>query len=198
MESGSAAKKANRGALGAAMAHPLRGRVLFVVADKPRVSIRQIAARLDESPSRVRRQLQALEKNGLVEVVSRRNRRGGVEYLYSATTEPSLWGDEGGVVSPEQQRAAALEILRLVLSDATAAVRAGTFGSGPGHSEVRAWGEVDQEGWEELAAIHLRACKEVKAALAAAGERVRETGAERRAATSTMFLFESGGWPADE
>lgn len=197
-EPGSPAKQGDRSALTAARAHPLRARVLFAVTDKPGVSIRQIAARLDESGRRVRHQLEALEKAGLVEVVPRRNRRGGIEYLYSATTAAALSGEEAGTASADQDRAAALQILRMVLSDATAAVRAGTFGSRPGHGEVRVWGEVDEQGWEELAAIHQRSCEELEVAIAAARERVDRNGNEGTPVTSAMFLFESPSWIVDD
>jgi DNA-binding transcriptional ArsR family regulator len=196
-ESGSLAKNGDRRAVAAALAHPLRGKVLAAVRDKPGVSIRQIAARLDEPARRIRHHLEALEKAGLVDVVPRRNRRGGVEYLYSATTTPYLSEDESGTVTAEQERAIAIQILRLVLAEASAAVRAGTFGSHPGHGEARAWGEVDEEGWEELGAIHLRARKEAEAAFAAARERVREKGGEVTPVTSAMFLFESSSWITD-
>jgi DNA-binding transcriptional ArsR family regulator len=194
---GSPAGKGDRGALAAAMAHPVRGRVLVAVAEKPRVSIRQIAARLDEPSRRVRHQLEVLQRVGLVDAVPRKNRRGGIEYLYAATTRLDLPGDEDGTVTAEQERAVALAVLRLVLADATAAVRAGTFGSHPGHGEVREWGEVDQAGWDELAAIHLRAYEEVRAAFAAARKRVKEGEGGGTPVTSAMFLFESSAWGTD-
>jgi DNA-binding transcriptional ArsR family regulator len=194
-EPGSPARNGDRSAIAAAMAHPVRGRVLVAVAEKPQVSIRQIAARLDEPSRRVRHQLEVLQRVGLVDAAPRKNRRGGIEYLYVATAMPGLSGDEGNVVTAEQERAAALAVLRLVLTDATAAVRAGTFGSHPGHGEVRDWGEVDQAGWDELAAIHLRAYEEVRATFAAARERVQENGGSGTPVTSAMFLFESSVWP---
>jgi DNA-binding transcriptional ArsR family regulator len=196
-EPGSPAGKGNRSAVVAAMAHPVRGRVLAAVAEKPQVSIRQIAARLDEPSRRVRHQLEVLQRAGLVDAVPRKNRRGGIEYLYAATTMPELRGDEGGTVTVEQERAAALAVLRLVLADASAAVRAGTFGSHPGHGEVRDWAEVDQQGWDELAAIHLRAYEEVRAAFAAARVRVQGNGGTGTPVTSAMFLFESSRWRTD-
>jgi DNA-binding transcriptional ArsR family regulator len=197
-KSGSLAKDGDRRAVAAALAHPLRSRVLAAVNDKSGVSIRQIAARLGEPGRRIRHHLEALEKAGLVDVMPRRNRRGGVEYLYSTAATPYLSRVEGGTVTAEQERAIAIQILRLVLAEASAAVRAGTFDSHTGHGEARAWGEVDEQGWDDLAAIHLRACEEVEAAFAAARERVREKGGEATPVTSAMFLFESSGWIADD
>jgi DNA-binding transcriptional ArsR family regulator len=190
--SGSPADESRYSSLARAMAHPLRGRILFAVADKPGATIRQISVRLDEPNRRVRHQLEKLRDEGLVLVTPQKNRRGGVEYRYRATASPILMGGEKGAVTAEQERGVAVQILRTVVADATAAVRAGTFGSHPGHGEVRYWGEVDEAGWEELAEIHLRACEEVKAVFTDA--RLRSTGQKGTPVTSAMFLFESPVW----
>jgi DNA-binding transcriptional ArsR family regulator len=195
-DSASPLDDAGRDALVAAMAHPVRSQVLFALAERPEVTIRQIAIRIDEPGRRVRHHLEALKRDGLVTVERRSNRRGGVEYLYSAALSPTLV-EFGDAVTEDQQRAIALQVLRSVLADATAAVRAGTFGNHPGHGEVRCWGEVDGEGWDRLAAIHLRAYGEVEEAIAAAGERVRRSGEPGRPVTSAMLLFESSNWQSD-
>jgi DNA-binding transcriptional ArsR family regulator len=197
-EPGTSPNDTGRSALAAAMAHPLRFRILVAVTERSEVSIRQIAARVDEPGRRVRHQLDALKREGLVAVTRRKNRRGGIEYLYSATEPLTLFGNEGPAVTIEQERGAALQILRHVLADATAAVRAGTFGRTSGHNEVRDWGEVDRAGWEEIAAIQLRAYEEIRAAFVVADERVKASGEPRKPVISAMFLFESTGWESED
>lgn len=77
----------------------------------------------------------------------------------------------------------------------TGAIGAGTFLERPGWCAVRNWREVDPQGWEELAEIHLKAAHEVIAAVDAAAQRLAEGGGEVIPAISALLLFEALPWP---
>jgi DNA-binding transcriptional ArsR family regulator len=182
------------GRLAEAMGHPIQSRILFVIADRPGVTIRQVARRLDESERKVRHHLEALVEGGLVSVESEVRTRNTMERRYAVARRPHILAEDTAVLAALSQRKVSLEILKLILADARAAVAAGTFGTHEGHTEVRFWAEVDQEGWEELVAINQRAIDEMQAALARCAERLPGEDPASFPVTSALLLFEAPGW----
>jgi DNA-binding transcriptional ArsR family regulator len=186
-------------ALTRTMAHPLRCSLLAALVERPAVSIRELAAHLDEPERRVRYHLEAMGREGLVEVTRREIRRGGVEYFYSARVRPVIKDFDPGVVDVEQQRQIAIQVLRLVVDNATAAIRAQRFGTGRDACVVRHWGELDDVGREEIAAIHRQSMEDVENAFKRARERLDSNGEEGTPATSATLFFETASWlPNDE
>jgi DNA-binding transcriptional ArsR family regulator len=180
--------------LAEAMGHPVQSKILFVVADRPGVTIRQIASRLEEPRRRVRHHLEALIEAGLVSVESEARTRNTMERRYAVELRPHIHTEDAELLSDISQRRISLEILKLILADARTAVANGTFGTHHGHAEVRFWAEVDQEGWEQLAAIHLNALDEMRAALASCAERLADDDRTAFPVTSALLLFEAPGW----
>ncbi|MFI6085735.1 ArsR/SmtB family transcription factor [Streptomyces sp. NPDC051217] len=68
----------------AALAHPLRQRLLFALGHQP-ATIRQLAARLDAKKGNVAHHLKVLREAGLVHVAETRQVRGGTEQYYQRT-----------------------------------------------------------------------------------------------------------------
>jgi DNA-binding transcriptional ArsR family regulator len=176
-----------------AMSHPLRSKLLFAVADKAGVTIRQIAGRLGESPRRVRHHLEALVEDGLIEVQDEVERRNTRERRYRVVHRPVIDGDATEALPVERRQEVALAVLTFMLSDARVAVANGTFGRHDGHCEVRFWTEVDEEGWDELASIHLKAFKEIGSCIAKIEERLAG-GEASIPVSSALFLFEAPAW----
>jgi DNA-binding transcriptional ArsR family regulator len=181
-------------ALAEAMGHPFRSKIFFIIADRPGVTIRQVAMRLDEPERKVRHHLEALVKADLVSVESETRTRNTTTRRYAVTRRPQIFTEETEQLSELSQRKISLEILKLILADARAAVAAGTFGTHDGHAEIRFWAEVDQEGWEELVAIHKRAFDEMQAALARCAGRLGDDDRPKFPVTSALLLFEAPGW----
>jgi DNA-binding transcriptional ArsR family regulator len=182
-------------ALADAMGHPVQSKILFVIADRPGVTIRQVASRLEESERKVRHHLEALVEAGLVSVESEVRVRNTTVRRYAVKRRPHILAEDSELLADAIQRKVSLEILKLILADARGAAVAGTFGTHEGHTEVRFWAEVDREGWEEMVAIHQRAIDEMQAALASCAERLADD--EDRTAfpvTSALLLFEAPGW----
>jgi DNA-binding transcriptional ArsR family regulator len=65
----------------AALAHPLRQRLLFALGHQP-ATIRQLAAQLDAKKGNVAHHLKVLREAGLVHVAETRQVRGGTEQYY--------------------------------------------------------------------------------------------------------------------
>jgi predicted DNA-binding transcriptional regulator len=180
------------------MAHPLRCSLLAALVERPGVSIRELAARVDEPERRIRYHLEAMVREDLVEVTRREIRRGGVEYFYSARVRPVIEEFDPDVVDVERQRQIAIQILRLIVDNATAAIRSQRFGAGRDHCVVRHWGELDDAGWEEIATIHRQSLKDVENAFAKARERLDSNGEEGTPAASATLFFETASWFPDE
>jgi DNA-binding transcriptional ArsR family regulator len=180
-----------------ALADPLRARLMAAVTEKPGISIRQIAERIGEPERKVRYHVEALHSAGLVEVQGLVRRRGAVERRYRATTSMMIDAVDAERISEAQQRRISLEVLKMIMGDATVSVASGHFGTHPGHSEIRLRGEIDEEGWRELAEIHLRAMEDAQAAIDRSTERRRTTGEEGFEVTSAALLFEAPIWKQD-
>lgn len=69
-----------------ALAHPLRQRVLRLLAGEPRTN-KQLASRLDTSPGKLHFHVRELEKAGLIALVEERPKGGIIEKYYQATAQ---------------------------------------------------------------------------------------------------------------
>ncbi|MEV6735379.1 winged helix-turn-helix domain-containing protein, partial [Streptomyces sp. NPDC051364] len=68
----------------AALAHPLRQRLLFALGHRP-ATVRQLAARLEAKKGNVAHHLKVLREAGLVHIAETRQVRGGTEQYYRRT-----------------------------------------------------------------------------------------------------------------
>jgi len=184
-------------ALAEAMAHPVRAKLLFAVAEKSDagVSIRQLSERVREPSRRVRYHLDALLEVGLVGIASRRSRRGVVERFYRIELMPWLTTEELDEYDEDQARQMSVQILKAILGDASLAVGAKVFGLRSGHIVVRIPGEVDDQGWEELGSLQVRALHESQAVLQRSRDRLKSTGDDPISALVALLLFEVPPWP---
>ncbi|WP_331742419.1 winged helix-turn-helix domain-containing protein (plasmid) [Streptomyces sp. NBC_00876] len=115
----------------AALAHPLRQRLLFALGHRP-ATISQLAAQLDAKKGNVAHHLKVLREAGLVHVAETRKVRGGTEQYYQRTArhmvvaEPQAAGTAAmlAAVAQELDRSPAetrLTLRHLRLSPAKAA-----------------------------------------------------------------------------
>jgi DNA-binding transcriptional ArsR family regulator len=174
-----------------AMADPIRARLLAAVSDKPGLSIRQIADRIGEPGRKVRYHLEALQAEGLVEVEGQGHRRGAVERYFRTTTEMIITESEESQISAAKQRRISLEVLKLVMADATSSVASGYFGTREGHAEVRLRGELDESGWREMADLLVRATTEAEEIILRSAGRVSRSDEEGVEVTAALLLFEA-------
>jgi DNA-binding transcriptional ArsR family regulator len=181
-------------ALVEAMEHPVQSQLLFVIGDKPGVTIREISTRLSEPERRVRHHLGALLKKDLVKVESETQTRNTVEKRYRANYLLTIHSDKADELRVIQHRRISLAILKLILADAQGAVRDGTFGSRDGRAVVRFWAEVDRRGWEDLVAVNLKAWSDTEAALERCADRLRDGSSASFPVTSVFLLHEAPGW----
>jgi DNA-binding transcriptional ArsR family regulator len=181
-----------------AMAHPIRAKLLFAVADKSEegVSVRQLSERIGEPQRRVRYHLDALQDMGLVGIASRRSRGGVVERFYRSEQALMLTTEQLAEWDEDHARRISAQILKTILVDASGALGANVFGMRAGHSLLRVPGEVDEQGWDELGKIQERALDEVQAVLAASRDRLSASGESPIPTLTALLLFEVPRWPA--
>ncbi|HEX4464783.1 MAG TPA: ArsR family transcriptional regulator [Solirubrobacterales bacterium] len=150
----------------------------------------EIAAELDVDPSVAGRHLDAMHDGGLIEVVGEVLNRGAVEPRYRAVVR-ALWEDEEweALGREEQQRLTAW-IMKMIESDARAAIEQGTFTSRKDSHISRTVSLVDEQGWRELTRIKQEALEQMLAAQAASTERLAETGEESIPVLSALLCCE--------
>jgi DNA-binding transcriptional ArsR family regulator len=179
------------GAIVEAYRHPLRGRVLSVLAERPGVTVRQIAERLDEPPRRVRHHLEVLVEAGLVEVtaeektagaVRRRYGRGPVELSAEAAVDPAGRIELGKAT------------VRMLMGDLNVAAAAGTLCARPDDFEARFYGEVDEVSFRELVALHSEAYRQILRTVQDGKDRVRQSGRWGTEIIASLFFFEAPLW----
>ncbi|WP_405486260.1 ArsR/SmtB family transcription factor [Streptomyces sp. NBC_00096] len=73
----------------AALAHPLRQRLLFALGHRP-ATIRQLAAQLDAKKGNVAHHLKVLREAGLVHIAGTRQVRGGTEQYHQRTARRTV------------------------------------------------------------------------------------------------------------
>jgi DNA-binding transcriptional ArsR family regulator len=177
-----------------AMADPLRIRIFTAISERPGISIREIAGWVDETNRKIRYHVEALEAQGLVEVQGEAKRRGAVERQYRSNTRAILDTDDERLISPVQERRISVEVLKMVMADATASVGSGHFGAREGHCELRIRGEVDGDGWDELSALLIRMTAEAEDIIRRSEMRREETGEKGLEVTTALLLFEAPIW----
>lgn len=180
-----------------AMADPFRSRLVTAVTERPGVSVREIAEWLGETTRKVRYHMEALHSLGLVEVEAEVRRRGAIERQYRNTTANILDTEDERGLSPAQERRISLEVLKMVMGDATGSVAAGHFGVREGHCETRVRGEVDGQGWDELAELFARTTLEADRIIERSTERRKESAGPGAEVTAALLLFEAPIWNRD-
>lgn len=162
--------------LAAALAHPTRVGVMSVLVEGP-ASPRQMAEAIDEPLNNVTYHVKQLLDLDCIELDRVERRAGGrvFERFYRASQRAYFDDDAWEVLNGHERLGVLWSIVRMMSKDITDAMTAGTFfGENYDIHLTRSPMTVDQEGWEEIAALLNRSTKE----LFEITERVEERRAE--------------------
>jgi DNA-binding transcriptional ArsR family regulator len=171
---------------------PLLRRILFAVEARPGSTIRQIAERLGEPPRRVRHHLTGLLEARLVVIDEERHRGGVIERTYGSVALPLLWGAAWPrEIGDVERKWVVVEVIKMIVSDMSAALRAGTFTRRPGWQATRVSREVDERGWSELVEAHSRAFEETMRIVDRSTRRLERTAEKAITVVSGVLLFEA-------
>jgi DNA-binding transcriptional ArsR family regulator len=149
--------------LAAALAHPTRVGVMGVLVEGP-ASPRQLAEAIDEPLNNVTYHVKQLRDLGCIELDRVERRAGGrvLERFYRASQRAYFDDDAWEVLSNQERLGVLWSIVRLMSKDITDAMTAGTFfGDDYDIHLTRSPMSVDNEGWEEIAALLNRSTKEI-------------------------------------
>jgi DNA-binding transcriptional ArsR family regulator len=142
-------RKRLKGALAAAVAHPVRSRALTWMAERP-TSPAEIGRTMNTDVSSVNYHVQVLVDEGLIELVAKRQVRGAVEHFYRAVDLPFVSNEQEAERSPADRRTFAETTVAIYAANVADALDRGTMLKRSDHYLVRHALSVDEEGWSEL------------------------------------------------
>jgi len=182
--------------LAAALSHPTRVALMGVLVEGP-VSPREMAVAIDEPLNNVTYHVKQLRDLGCIELDRVERRAGGrvFERFYRASQRAYFDDDAWEVLDDKERLGVLWSIVRLMSKDITTALTAGTFfGEDYDIHLTRSPMTVDQDGWDEIAALVNRSTKELFEIEKRVEARQAEGGAEPEIHTKVQMLqFRSPG-----
>ena len=157
-----------------ALAHPLRIRILAMLADRSASPV-QLSAQLDATLGTVAYHVRTLHSLGLVELVDTRQRRGATEHYYRAREHPRFPDDAWAGLAPVAKQRMLSAMLQQIGQYVTASAAAGGFDRAEAHMTRRSL-QLDDRAFEELASATRRWLDEAEEIGAAAAERLGDGG----------------------
>jgi DNA-binding transcriptional ArsR family regulator len=152
-----------------ALAHPLRIRILAMLADRQASPV-QLSAKLDATLGTVAYHVRTLHSLGLVELVDTRQRRGATEHYYRAREHPRFPDDAWAGLAPVAKQRMLSAMLQQVGEYVTGSAAAGGFDRTDAHMTRRSLA-LDERGWQSLAEATRKWLREA--------ERIEEAAATR-------------------
>jgi DNA-binding transcriptional ArsR family regulator len=168
----------------------LRYSIVSVLDTRVETTASALAAELEVSVARVRRQLRVLSRAGLVETVTETARRGVTERSYRLAGDLIIDDEEFDALPVEQKERIVRSILRVSLGDILRSVKAGLINRRSDRCVVRAPVLVDEEGWRELARIHGRTYEEVRRVREESERRLKDSDGDPIATVSIQLFIE--------
>jgi DNA-binding transcriptional ArsR family regulator len=182
-----------------ALAHPLRIRILAMLADRSASPV-QLSAQLDATLGTVAYHVRTLHNLGLVELVDTRQRRGATEHYYRAREHPRFPDDAWAGLAPVAKQRMLSAMLQQIGQYVTASAAAGGFDRAEAHMTRRSM-QLDARGFEQLAATTRKWLGEAEKIGADAAKRLERTATADRVDEAVdvglvLMLFE--GRPVDD
>jgi DNA-binding transcriptional ArsR family regulator len=182
-----------------ALAHPLRIRILALLADRSASPV-QLSAQLDATLGTVAYHVRTLHNLGLVELVDTRQRRGATEHYYRAREHPRFPDDAWAGLAPVAKQRMLSAMLQQIGQYVTASAAAGGFDRAEAHMTRRSM-QLDARGFEQLAATTRKWLGEAEKIGVDAAKRLERTATADRVDEAVdvglvLMLFE--GRPVDD
>jgi DNA-binding transcriptional ArsR family regulator len=131
------------------LSHPLRPRIMQVLAERGEASPNEIAAELEVPLGTLSYHTRLLRDAGWIELVREVPRRGAVEHFYRAVVRPEVDDDHWQRLPLGVRRRLASSTVGQVVRSAAEAAAAGGFDAAGAHAD-RLGLELDEEGVKEL------------------------------------------------
>jgi DNA-binding transcriptional ArsR family regulator len=179
--------------LAAIVSHPLRRRIWDAITEHP-ISPSELAEQLKEPVNDVAYHTRKLRDLGMIEPAGTRPVRGATQHFYRAVKRPHFSNDEVDSLTPDQVAADATHILQREFADAATSLETGKMVVRPEHCLFRYPVTLDDEGWQEFAAIFAETVDRLYEAEARCVERRAQNGVENESVSvvAHLNLFERG------
>jgi hypothetical protein len=189
------------------LSHPLRVRILEVANTRPISPVQFIEQELAPAgisfPNKKRAMgnvayhFRELHKFGCIEIVETHQRRGATEHVYKGITDLFFTSEEFARLPMERRRMLSRTSFQALIARGDGAMRAGTFDA----RTDRWFGwmplELDEKGWETIAALMDKFLPLIERANAEAKARLSESEEDPIYATYGGMFFESPPPPPD-
>lgn len=187
-------------ALAAIVAHPTRARCFVTLAERTASPV-EIAQEIGKDVGHVGYHVRKLQEMNLIELVGERPVRGAVEHFYRAVVRPFVVEKAFANQTIEEREVYTRYILQRHIADVARAMDEHTFDARPNRWIIRTPLLVDEEGFEELSALHAELYERTLDIQARSDERRAGTDDEGIPTMSTNMFFETPGPrrpPADQ
>ena len=176
--------------LAAIVAHPTRVRCFSILAERTASPV-EIAQEIGKDVGHVGYHVRKLQQLELIELVDERPVRGAVEHFYRAIERPVVREEEFAEQSLEQREVFTRYILQLHVADIARAMDQHTFDARANRAAIRTPVLVDEEGFQELADLHVEMFERTLDIQARSDGRRAGSGDKGIPAISSSMLFET-------
>jgi DNA-binding transcriptional ArsR family regulator len=176
--------------LAAIVAHPTRARAFLILAERT-ASPAEIAKEIGKDVGHVGYHVRKLQQLDLIELVDEKPVRGAVEHFYRAIERPVVTEEEFAGQSIEEREVFTRAILQLHVADVARAMDEHTFDARDNRAIIRTPMLVDEEGFAELAELHVEMYERTLEVQAKSLGRMTGGSEEAIPTVSTSMLFET-------
>jgi DNA-binding transcriptional ArsR family regulator len=176
--------------LAAIVAHPTRVRCFSILAERTASPV-EIAQEINKDVGHVGYHVRKLQQLDLIELVDERPVRGAVEHFYRAIERPVVREEAFAEQSLDEREVFTRYILQLHVADIARAMDEHTFDARANRAAIRTPMLVDEEGFRELADLHVEMYERTLEVQAKSTERRTKSDEDGIPAISTTMLFET-------
>ncbi len=181
--------KSPREVLVKALSHPVRVKALTILSERI-ASPKEISEQIDVPLSNVSYHVRILEGLGLIEVLEEESVRGAVAHFYKAVERPLIDNPDWENLAPKVRSAFSGYVVETLMSDAARSLAAGVFDLREDRHLTRTPLLLDEEGWQKVADLQIKALNEILKEQVAAEARLEASDADPIQAIAALALFE--------
>jgi DNA-binding transcriptional ArsR family regulator len=176
--------------LAAIVAHPTRVRCFSILAERTASPV-EIAQEIGKDVGHVGYHVRKLQQLNLIELVDERPVRGAVEHFYRAIERPVVREEGFASQTQEEREVFTRHALQLHVADVARAMDEHTFDARVNRALIRMPMLVDEEGFQELADLHVEMYERTLDVQAKSDERRTRSDEEGIPTVSATMFFEA-------
>jgi hypothetical protein len=176
--------------LAAIVAHPTRARAFTILTERTASPV-EIAQEIGKDVGHVGYHVRKLQQLNLIELVDERPVRGAVEHFYRAIERPVVREEAFAEQTLDEREVFTRHTLQFHVADIARAMDQHTFDARPNRALIRTPMLVDEEGFQELADLHVEMYERTLDVQAKSDERRTGSGEEGIPTVSATMFFET-------